>query len=129
MGSVIVFVDVVLIRVIGATVFISRTDSSIFGLFSSFFQQTILISILSVFFGRTLVCVYRRWCLWHVGSQGLSVANQGLPNHFALLLFLGVLQSVQMCQSPSGPGLLIFHVWWPFGIKELFNNGMFSCSE
>ena len=65
--AVVVVVDVaVLVRVIGATVFVSRIILNIFSLFLLFSQQATLISVMSWFF-----TVVARW----FGSAGISVCG------------------------------------------------------
>ena len=117
---VVISVDVpVWVRVIGATVFVSWNILIVFSLFSLFFQQETLTSVMSWFF--------LQW--WHVGL-GLSelvfvgiwnflfVVRQGFPNHSALILSLDVWQFVHTYQSPNGPDLIVssdvvalWHVW------------------
>ena len=75
--------------------------------------------IVLVFYSSgTLVWFCQHLHLQYCGSQYLFEAHQGLPNHLALILFLGVSQSVHMCHFPSGPDLPIFsgavaswHIW------------------
>ena len=73
LGSVTIFVVVVVItdvgvrvRVVGVTVFVSRIISIIFSLFSLFFQQAALVSVMSWFFK-----VVARW----FGSVRISVCG------------------------------------------------------
>ena len=110
---IIIFVDVVVcVRVIGATVFVSRVILSNISLFSLFIStsDTNFCYVLIFYSAGTLVRVCRRSCLWLVSSQRLFAAHQGFPNHSALFLRLGVLQSVHVCHSPNGPDLLISSV-------------------
>ena len=61
-------------------------------------------NVLVFYRGGTLVCVCRRWCLQHVGSQRLFVALQGITHRFVFILFLGVWQSVR----PNGSDSMFF---------------------
>ena len=64
---VVIIVDVVVwVRVFGVTVFVSRSNLSIFSLFSLFFPQATLISVMSWFF-----TVVARW----FGSVSISVCS------------------------------------------------------
>ena len=71
LGFVTVFVVVIInvavrVRVIGVTVFVSRIILILFSLFSLFFQQATLISVVSWFF-----TVVARW----FGSVGISICG------------------------------------------------------